>query len=334
MKEALFWERINGRVLCYLCPRNCKIGDGKEGFCYIRKNIGGKLYLLAYGEPCAAHIDPIEKKPLYHFFPGSGSFSIGTAGCNLNCRYCQNCDISKARQNQVRSIHLPPESAVKTALENHCKSLSYTYNEPNIWAEYAMDIAELGKEKGIKSVMVTNGYINVEPLRQVYKHIDAANVDLKAITEKFYTSLTRSHIKPVLDALIEMKSMGVWIEVTNLLIPTLNDSNEEINKLSKWIYDNLGSDVPVHFSAFHPDFELLNVQRTPVEKVNTARKIAMEVGLKYVYEGNISSDEGTNTYCPSCGKLLIERTWHSVKNINIVEGKCKCGQEISGHFSD
>ena len=290
--------------------------------------------MLAYGEPCAAHIDPIEKKPLYHFFPGSDSFSIGTAGCNLDCKYCQNCDISKARQDQVRSIHISPEYAVKTALENLCKSFSYTYNEPNIWAEYAMDIAELGKERGLKSVMVTNGYINIEPLRQVYKHIDAANVDLKAITEKFYTSLTHSHLKPVLDALIEMKSMGVWIEVTNLLIPTFNDSDEEINKLSKWIYDNLGSDVPVHFSAFHPDFELLNAQRTPVEKINTARKIAMEVGLKYVYEGNIYSDKGTNTYCPSCGELLIERTWHNVKNINIVSGKCKCGQEISGYFSD
>ncbi len=332
MKEALFWESLNGKVLCYLCPRNCKIGEGQNGFCNIRKNINGKLYLIAHSKPCAVHIDPIEKKPLYHFFPGSDSFSIGTAGCNLACKYCQNCDLSKARQDQVRTFDLPPESAVKTAVENRCESISYTYNEPIIWSEYAMDISAIAREKGIKSVMVTNGYINIEPLRQVYKYIDAANVDVKSITEKFYNSLTLSHLKPVLDALIEMKSMGVWIEVTNLVIPTMNDSKAEIKDLSKWVYDNLGDDVPVHFSAFHPDFRFLSVPRTSPETVITARNIAIDVGLKYVYTGNISSDDGSKTYCPSCGKILIDRTWHSVKIKKIVNGKCSCGAEISGCF--
>jgi len=332
MKEALFWERLDGRVLCYLCPRNCKIGEGKSGFCFIRKNINGKLYLLAYGNPCAVHIDPMEKKPLYHFLPGSDIISLGTAGCNLACKYCQNNDISKVGQDQVRTFDMPPEVVIKTAVENHCKSIAYTYNEPNIWAEYVMDISKLAREKGLKSVMVTNGYINIKPLHEVYKYIDAANVDFKAITEEFYTSLTLSHLKPVLDALIEMKSMEIWIEITNLVIPTINDSSDELKKLSNWIYSNLGDDVPLHFSAFHPDFKLLNLPRTPAKTLEKARKIAMDIGLKYVYEGNIYSEEGSNTYCPSCGRLLIRRNWHSINSNNLINGKCSCGQNISGYF--
>jgi len=332
MKEALFWESHNGRVWCYLCPRDCKIAEGKEGYCLVRKNIQGKLYLLVYGKPCAMHVDPIEKKPLYHFLPGSGIYSLGTAGCNLGCAFCQNCDMSKARPEQIRSFNIPPEAAVRTAVENNCKSIAYTYNEPNIWAEYAMDIAQLGREKGLKNVMVTNGYINKKALREVYKYIDAANVDLKAITEKFYTKLTNSHLKPVLDAIVGMKSMGVWIEVTNLIIPTLNDSPDELKELSKWVYNNLGEDVPMHFSAFHPDFQLLNLSRTPTNTLDLARKIAMDVGLKYVYLGNVYSEEGSNTYCPSCGKLLIKRDWHTVNTRNLINGSCTCGQKISGHF--
>jgi len=332
MKEALFWERLDGRVLCYLCPRNCKIGEGKTGFCFIRKNIEGKLYLLAYGKPCAVHVDPMEKKPLYHFLPGSNIISLGTAGCNLACKYCQNCDITKVRQEQVRTFNMPPEVVIKTAVENNCKSIAYTYNEPNIWGEYVMDISKLAREKGLKSVMVTNGYINIKPLHEIYKYIDAANVDLKSLTEEFYTSLTLSHLKPVLDAIVEMKSMGIWIEITNLVIPTMNDSSDELKKLSNWIYSNLGDDVPLHFSAFHPDFKLLNLPRTPAETLEKARKIAMDIGLKYVYEGNIYSEEGSNTYCPSCGRLLIRRNWHSINSNSLINGKCSCGQNISGYF--
>lgn len=332
MKEALFWESHNGRVWCYLCPRDCKIGDGKVGYCLVRKNIQGKIYLLVYGRPCAVHVDPMEKKPLYHFLPGTDIFSLGTAGCNLGCRFCQNCDISKVPPDKVRSFNLPPEIAVKTAIDNYCKSIAYTYNEPNVWAEYVMDIAQLGRERGLKNVMVTNGYISMKAIGEVYKYIDAANVDLKAITEKFYAKLTNSHLKPVLDAIIELKSMGVWIEITNLIILTLNDSTNELKELCKWIYDNVGDDVPLHFSAFHPDFELLNVTRTPLKTLEMAKMIAMDIGLKYVYLGNVYSEEGSNTYCPSCGKLLITRNWHNINIINLTDGRCSCGKKISGYF--
>ena len=332
MKEGKFWEKDNGRVHCYLCPRNCRIGDGKSGYCRVRKNISGRLCLLVYGKPTAVHIDPIEKKPLYHFYPGSSSLSIGTAGCNLGCKFCQNSSLSRAHPDEIRSIPLSPEDAVKTAVKNACMSMSYTYNEPTIWAEYLMDIAELAHEQGLKNMMVTNGYISKEVIRTVYKNIDAANVDLKAITEHFYKKHTLSHLYPVLDALVELKSMGVWIEVTNLIIPTLNDSLKEVRKLSKWVYENLGDEVPLHFSAFHPDYRMTRLPRTSAEKLEDARKIAMDEGIKYVYLGNVYSEEGSNTYCPSCGRIVISRSGFSVDLDYLINRACSCGQKIKGCF--
>lgn len=251
----------------------------------------------------------------------------------MRCKHCQNCDLSRARPDKIGTIDSPPELVIENVIKSNCIGISYTYNEPNIWAEYVMDIAKLAQAKDIKNVMVTNGYINIKPLKEVYKYIDSANVDIKAITEKFYQSITSSHLKPVLDALVEMKSMGVWIEITNLVIPTLNDSPGEFKQLSKWVKDNLGDDVPIHFTAFHPDYKLLNLPSTSVKKLSEAKKIAQEVGMKYVYLGNVLSEEGSNTYCPSCGKLLIKRSWHSVNSYNMNKGNCSCGQIISGYFS-
>lgn len=331
VKEALFWKRAGERIHCYLCPRDCRLSEGQSGFCYIRKNIGGILYNLAYAYPCAVHIDPIEKKPLFHFLPGSKILSLGTVGCNLGCKFCQNWDISKAKDAETRSADFPPPTAVVAALEHKCQSIAFTYNEPTIWAEYAMDIATEGRKAGLKHVMVTNGYINIEPLREVYKYIDAANVDIKSFNEDFYAKVTLSHLAPVLAAIIEMKRLGVWVELTTLLIPTLNDSRQEISALTSWIIDNLGCDVPVHFTAFHPDYKMTGLPGTPAKTVNMARKIAQDAGMHYVYEGNINSG-GSNTYCPACGALLIERDWHSIKANNLKENRCSCGFEVAGIF--
>jgi pyruvate formate lyase activating enzyme len=329
LKEADFWKPLeNNKVYCYLCPRYCKIGDGQTGFCFIRANIGGQLYSLGYGRPAAIHIDPIEKKPLFHFLPGTKIFSMGTAGCNMGCKFCQNWDISKAKADQVNSRELSPEAVVFNALRYRCPSIAYTYNEPTIWAEYVRDISKLARQYGLKNVMVTNGYVTEEALKSVYEYIDAANVDLKAFTENFYFKITLSHLEPVLKTLKILKhETSVWIEITNLIIPTLNDAKEESRELSKWILDNLGDEVPLHFTAFHPDYKLLDLPPTPKETLEQAREIAMEVGLKYVYVGNVFSD-GANTYCPNCKKLLIQRSWHTILKYNLQGNRCSCGQVI------
>jgi pyruvate formate lyase activating enzyme len=330
MQTAQFFEKLaDNKVHCYLCPRDCKIGDGQTGFCFIRKNIAGTLYNLAYGKPYAVHIDPIEKKPLFHFLPGTQILSIGTAGCNLGCKFCQNWDISKARYDQQRAGTFMPDSAVEKALTSRTKSIAYTYNDPTIWAEYAMDIARLARKNNLKNVMVTAGYITADVIPKVYEHIDAANVDLKAFTEDFYRKITLSHLQPVLKTLVVLKKLKVWTEITNLIIPTQNDSAEEISDMSKWILDNLGDDVPLHFTAFHPDFKMLHIQRTSKEVLMEARDIASELGIKYVYTGNVFS-EGSNTYCPGCGKLLVERNWHTVMKNNIVDNKCPdCNYQLN-----
>jgi len=310
------------------------MGEGQAGFCFIRKNIGGKLINLGYGRPAAVNVDPIEKKPLFHFLPGSRILSLGTAGCNMGCFFCQNWDISKSRSDQVRSLHLEPEAAVLAAIEYNSPSLAFTYNEPTIFGEYVVDASRLARQYGLKNVMVTNGYITREALFDVYQYIDAANVDLKAFTETFYSKLTLSHLAPVLDTLKTLRHQtNVWFEITNLIIPTLNDSEEEIRQLCAWILENLGDDVPLHFTAFHPDFKLRNLPSTPPATIHKARRVAMEMGLKYVYEGNILSD-GANTTCPNCSRTLIERSWHSVGSIQVREdGSCRfCGYKIPGRF--
>ena len=273
LHEAQWWDRAaDGRIHCYLCPRHCHIKGGQAGFCFIRVNRGGKLYSLGYGAPAALQIDPIEKKPLNHFLPGTRVFSMGTAGCNMGCFFCQNWDISKAKSDQVNAAHLTPEQVVLMAINYRVPSIAFTYNEPTIWAEYVIDIARVAREYGLNTVMVSNGYITREAFFDVYQHIDAANIDLKAFTENFYGKITLTHLQPVLDTLRWLRyETNVWFEITNLIIPTLNDADEELKQLCGWVLENLGDDVPLHFTAFHPDFKLLDKPRTPPETLHRAR---------------------------------------------------------------
>ena len=335
MKPAKWWEVMeNGKLHCFLCPRHCHIGDGQTGFCFIRKNLGGTLYSLGYGRPAAVQIDPIEKKPLFHFLPGSSIFSLGTAGCNMGCFFCQNWDISKSRADHVRAIHLEPEQVVRAAIESGCPSIAFTYNEPTIWGEFAIDIAEVAHRHGLNTVMVTNGYITREAFHDIYDHIDAANVDLKAFTETFYSKITLSHLQPVLEMLTWLKrETNVWFEITNLLIPTLNDRLEEVTELARWVHDNLGDDVPLHFTAFHPDFKLQDKPPTPPATLHRAREAALRVGLHFVYEGNILSP-GAHTSCPNCHEILVRRSWNAIQDYRISNGCCRvCGERLPGVFS-
>ena len=332
LHEARWWEpEGNGRVHCFLCPRHCHIHAGQSGFCFIRINQDGKLYNLGYGAPAALQIDPIEKKPLNHFLPGTRVFSMGTAGCNMGCFFCQNWDISKSHQDQVRSQPVPPEEVPLLALKYGCDSIAFTYNEPTIWGEYVIDICRAAKGYGLKTVMVTNGYITYEAFHDIYDHVDAANVDLKAFTEGFYGKITLTHLEPVLKTLEWLKNeTNVWFELTNLMIPTLNDDPAETQKLTEWVLQHLGPDVPLHFTAFHPDFKLRDKPATPPETLHRAREIALKAGLHFVYEGNIYSD-AANTYCPGCGKVLVRRSWHDVKDNQLKNGSCsKCGLAIPG----
>ncbi|HTP68685.1 MAG TPA: AmmeMemoRadiSam system radical SAM enzyme [Dongiaceae bacterium] len=335
LHEARWWEiDPDGRVHCYLCPRHCHIGHGQSGFCYIRVNQNGKLYSLGYASPAALQIDPIEKKPLNHFLPGTRIFSMGTAGCNMGCFFCQNWDISKSHHDQARSKHLPPEQVPLLAREYHCDSIAFTYNEPTIWGEYIIDICKAAKPYGLKTVMVTNGYITYEAFHDIYDHIDAANVDLKAFTENFYGKITLTHLQPVLDTLVWLKKeTPVWVELTNLMIPALNDDPDETRKLADWILTNLGPDVPLHFTAFHPDFKLQDKPPTPPETLHRARRIALDAGLHFVYEGNIYSD-AANSYCPNCQAVVIRRSWHEVTRNDLREGNCPhCHTPIPGVWS-
>jgi len=334
--EARWWEpEPDNRVHCYLCPRHCHIGDGQTGFCFIRVNQGGKLYSLGYGSPAAIQVDPIEKKPLNHFLPGTRVFSMGTAGCNMGCFFCQNWDISKSKSDQVHSTSLPPEDVPLLAMKYGCPSIAFTYNEPTIWSEYVIDICHAARARGLNTVMVTNGYITREAFHDVYDHIDAANVDLKAFTENFYGKVTLSHLAPVLETLEWLKNeTNVWFEITTLLIPTLNDDPKEIRRLAEWILEHLGPDVPLHFTAFHPDFKLQDKPRTPPATLHMARKIAREVGLHYVYEGNIHNGAG-ETRCPHCDALLVRRGWHEVYEFRLKDGACpECGESIAGRWTN
>jgi pyruvate formate lyase activating enzyme len=334
LHEARWWEPVSdGRVHCYLCPRHCHIGEGQSGFCFIRVNQEGALYSLGYASPAALQVDPIEKKPLNHFLPGTKVFSMGTAGCNMGCFFCQNWDISKSRHDQVHSTLVPPEDVVTLARRNGCPSIAFTYNEPTIWGEYVVDICHAAREQGIATVMVTNGYITREAFHDIYDHVDAANVDLKAFTEGFYGRITLTQLQPVLDMLIWLKNeTNVWFELTNLLIPTLNDDPGEIRRLADWVLEHLGPDVPVHFTAFHPDFKLRDKRATPPSTLHTAHRIAREAGLHFVYEGNILGG-ASDTICPQCSATLIRRSWHNVTENKIRDGNChKCGHPIPGRW--
>jgi len=336
LHEGRWWEpEPGGKIHCYLCPRHCHIGDGQSGFCFIRVNQGGKLYSLGYAAPAAIQVDPIEKKPLNHFLPGTKILSMGTAGCNMGCFFCQNWDISKSKHDQVHSTYLPPEDVVLLAVRYGCPSLAFTYNEPTIWGEYVVDICHAAREHGLNTVMVTNGYVTYEAFHDIYDHIDGANVDLKAFTEEFYGRMTLTHLKPVLEVLKWLKDeTNVWFEITNLMIPDLNDDPRETHKLCDWILENLGPEVPLHFTAFHPDFKLRDKSHTPPGTLHNARKIARAAGIHYVYEGNIHSD-GAHTYCPGCGELLIERSWHNVGANKLRNDACpKCNHSIPGRWTN
>lgn len=332
---AKWWQLTDGnKILCTLCPRYCKIGDGQPGFCYIRQNHGGKLYTIGYGRPTGFAIDPVEKKPLNHFLPGTTILSFGTAGCNLGCKFCQNWSMSKAKLDDLNSLVASPEDVVNLAKRYNTPSIAFTYNDPTIFGEYVIDISKIAREEGIRSVMVTAGYIDKEARKDVYKYIDAANVDLKAFTERFYHKLTFSHLNDVLDTLVWLRNeTDVWFEITTLLIPDENDSSEEIKQECDWILNNLGGNVPLHFTAFHPDFKMTDKERTPERTLTKARKIALDLGIKYCYVGNIHNTEGQTTCCPNCKEKLIERDWHSVISNNLDDGKCKkCGEKIEGVF--
>lgn len=333
--EARWWEESkNNKLLCTLCPRYCEIGPGQAGFCYIRQNINGKLYSIGYGRPTGFAIDPIEKKPLNHFYPGTKILSFGTAGCNLGCKFCQNWTTSKAKLDDSNSIIASPEDVVLLAKRYGTPSIAYTYNDPTIFGEFVIDVANLARQENIKSVMVTAGYIDKEARKDIYKNIDAANVDLKAFTEEFYFKNTYSHINYVLDTLMWIKhDTDVWLEITTLLIPGENDSDDEIKKECDWILKNLGDEVPIHFTAFHPDFKMMNKKSTPHTTLINAKSIALSAGIKYVYLGNVHDSKNQSTYCNNCNSLLIERNWHQINLVNLRGSKCKiCGNKLSGVF--
>ena len=332
---AKWWETTeSNKIICTLCPRYCKLSEGQHGFCYVRKNIEGELYSLAYNHPTGFAIDPIEKKPLFHFFPGSEILSFGTAGCNLGCKFCQNWTMSKAQIDKINSLTATPEEVISLALKHKSTSIAFTYNDPVIFGEYVVDISRLAQSEGIKTVMVTAGYIDKNARKDVFKYIDAANVDLKAFSEHFYSKLTSSHLQDILDTLIWLKKeTNIWIELTTLLIPDENDSEDELRLMSEWILKNLGDTVPVHFTAFHPSFLMNNKNATPPSTIQKARNIALSAGIKHCYTGNIVDNEGQTTICPSCKTILIKRNWHSVIENKILNGKCpKCQHEIAGRF--
>jgi len=333
---AKYWHKLDdGRIQCDLCPRDCKLHDGQRGACFVRGRVHDTMMLTTYGRSSGFCVDPIEKKPLNHFYPGSSVFSFGTAGCNLACKFCQNWDISKSREMDRLMDSASPDAIAITAQKMGCKSVAFTYNDPVIFAEYAMDTADACHALGIKTVAVTAGYIHEQPRREFFSKMDAANVDLKAFTDEFYVKQTGSHLQPVLDTLKYLcNETSVWVEITTLLIPGLNDSDEELASMSAWIVKELGTDIPLHFSAFHPDYKMTKKPATSSQTLINARKIAMAAGLRYVYTGNVHNIEGDTTNCPSCGSKLIERDWYEIGQYRLTsDGHCPdCNAQIAGRF--
>ncbi len=330
-----YWHRLeDGRIQCDLCPRFCKLHEGQQGLCFVRARQNDQIVLTTYGRSSGFCVDPIEKKPLNHFLPGTPVLSFGTAGCNLSCRFCQNWDISKSREVDTLADAASPEVIARAAQALGCRSVAFTYNDPVIFHEYAIDVAQACHAVGVKTVAVTAGYVCEKPREEFYRYMDAANVDLKAFTEQFYQQITASHLQPVLDTLIYLKhKTKVWFEITTLLIPGENDSDQELDGLTKWVVERLGPDVPIHFTAFHPDFKMLDKPPTPPETLTRARRIAMQNGIRYAYTGNVHDPEGGSTYCHSCGKRLIGRDWYLLTDWNLEDGHCRfCGTACAGLF--
>lgn len=332
-----YWHVLaNGRVQCDVCPRACKLDEGQRGMCFVRMRQGGQIVLTTYGRSSGYCVDPVEKKPLNHFLPGTPILSFGTAGCNLACKFCQNWDISKSREIDTLADQATPETIARAAQELGCQSVAFTYNDPVIFMEYAIDVAQACRERGIKSVAVTAGYMCDEPRREFYGAMDAANVDLKGFSEAFYKKLCAGELQPVLETLLYLKhETNVWFEITNLIIPGWNDSEAELEAMTQWVVAELGPDVPMHFSAFHPDYKMMDVPRTPAATLTRARNIALKNGVRYAYTGNVHDAAGDTTFCHACGIKLIERDWYTLKAYRLTgDGRCPtCGTLCAGVFA-
>lgn len=334
-RVASFWEKAGNKIVkCLLCPRKCVLKNGQRGICTVRINKEGTLYTLGYGNPVAVHIDPIEKKPFFNVTPGEPTLSIAVAGCNMRCLFCQNWQISQSPPDQTYNYDLTPQQIVDMAIMNNCKYVVYTYTEPTVFYEYMLETAKEAKKRNIRNAMHSCGYINPEPLRELLKYMEAVNIDLKGFSEEFYAKMGLfAQLEPVLETLKIIKEEGVWLEITNLIIPGMNDDPEQIRQMCEWIKENLGDDVPIHFSRFMPTYKLANLPPTPVGTLEKAYDIAKEEGLKYVYIGNIPGHSGENTYCPNCGKKIIERRGYLVRTNSVKDYKCQfCGEEISGRW--
>lgn len=331
LKEAMFYEKLKDKkVRCNLCPRRCVLAEGAVGFCRVRQNIDGVLYSLNYGKIAAMNVDPIEKKPFFHFLPGTKAFSIATAGCNLRCKFCQNWQISQ-RQPDENDTFIPPEKLVELAIKSGSSSIAYTYAEPIVFFEYMIDVAKIAREKGLKNIVVTAGFINPEPLKYMLRYVDAVKVDFKGFNKEFYLKYTSGRVEPVLEAMKIIKESNKHLEIVNLVIPNANDKPDQIRDLCKWIVENLGKDIPLHFTRFHPAYLMPDTPPTPLSTLIEARKIALEMGIKYVYVGNVRYPEGENTYCPD-GSIAIERRGFFVLKNNLKNGICPDGTRIYGVF--
>jgi pyruvate formate lyase activating enzyme len=333
--EARFYEKLpNKTVQCKLCPRGCVVGDGGRGHCRVRENRGGTYYSLVHSRVCAAHIDPIEKKPFFHFHPGIVAFSIATAGCNVNCKFCQNWEISQATPEELPAKYLPPREVAGLAKQYQCPAVAFTYSEPTVFNEFVTDAADAAHAEGVKSVVVSNGFIQQEPLKKLCQHVDAIKIDLKAFSPAYYRDVVNAELQPVLDTLVTTRKQAKWMEIVHLVVPTLNDGDTEFRDLARWIKSNLGTEVPVHFTRFQPLYLLKNLPPTPVETLERAKAIADAEGLQYVYIGNVPGHPAENTYCPKCRRLLIERAGFTITQMHLRKGRCEyCQHAIPGVWS-
>ncbi len=334
--EARYYERLpGGDVRCLLCPKTCRVAPGGRGSCGVRENRGGTYYSLVYGRPCAIHLDPIEKKPFFHILPGTQAFSLATVGCNLTCKFCQNWQISQTRPEDVQIDYKSPQRIADEAQRAGARSIAYTYGEPVVFNEYVQDIALLGRKRGILSVVVSNGYINERPLLDLCGVVDAIKIDLKAFTEDYYRKICGATLRPVLDTIVRIRRSGVWLELVYLMVPTLNDDPRELREMARWLKTDVGSDVPIHFSRFYPQYQLKDLPPTPIPSLERAYGICKEEGLEYVYIGNVPGHETESTYCPACSKVVIARRGYRVTSVDIVAGRCRyCGRSIPGIWEE
>ena len=330
--EAQYYKKLDGyEIECELCPRKCNVGDRERGFCGVRENRKGTYNTLVYGTPCTANIDPIEKKPFFHYLPGTIAFSIATAGCNLNCKFCQNWQISQARPEQIKSMKISADNIASTAASYSCPTIAYTYSEPTVYYEYMKDCAIAGNNLNIRSVMISAGFIQQKPMEELIPHLAAVKIDLKAFTQKYYTDICNGELQPVLDTLTLLKKSNIWFELVYLMLPTLNDDPKDIELLCKWIMSELGPDVPIHFTRFQPEYLLKNLPSTPIESLEIAYEIAQKNGLNYPYIGNVYGHKGENTFCPQCKSEVISRQGFQIEMIALENGRCKkCGHPIPG----